>query len=136
MNKNTDLMSPAQQGCEMDEAKKKWLSGEKIVTEKGKKVVHDLRGEYDVSGTARMVVEYSLEGRLTPDLIKDIYESLRGFEENVQLQIVESLSDYVTDQWEHTTNLKTVDTLVRGLYARIKEQMDNPEKFGIDKYDE
>ena len=31
----------------------------------------------------------------------------------------------------HKTNIKTVDTLLKGMYARIKEQHDHPEKFGL-----
>ena len=50
---------------------------------------------------------------------------------NFRVQISEFILDYVCNKWVHKTNLKSVDTLLFGMYARIKEQHDNPEKFGL-----
>ena len=47
------------------------------------------------------------------------------------LEIADDVLDYVCNKSVHKTNIKTVDTLLNGMYARIKEQHDNPEKFGL-----
>lgn len=116
---------------EMDEAMKRWLkTGELPTVEDGKKFDNDLRDQNPVDSVARTVLE-NVESRITDDLYKDILESLRGFTDDIQLEIADDVLDYVCHKWVHKTNLKSVDTLLFGMYARIKEQHDNPEKFGL-----
>ena len=73
----------------------------------------------------------NVETRITDDLYNDILESLRGFTDYMQLEIADDVLDYVCNKSVHKTNIKTVDTLLKGMYARIKEQHDHPEKFGL-----
>ena len=116
---------------EMDEAMKRWLkTGELPTVENGKEFYNDLRDQNPIDSVARTVLE-CVETRITDDLYNDIVESLRGFTEEIQLEIADNVLDYVCNKWVHKTNLKSVDTLLFGMYARIKEQHDNPEKFGL-----
>ena len=115
----------------MDEAMKRWLkTGELSTVEDGKEFYHDLKDQNPIDSVARTVLE-NVESRITDDLYKDILESLRGFTDDIQLEIADDVLDYVCHKWVHKTNLKSVDTLLFGMYARIKEQHDNPEKFGL-----
>ena len=124
-------MPSVQQGCEMDGAMKRWLkTGELPTVEDGKEFYHDLKDQNPIDSVARTVLE-CVETRITDDLYNDIVESLRGFTEEIQLEIADNVLDYVCNKWVHKTNLKSVDTLLFGMYARIKEQHDNPEKFGL-----
>ena len=118
------------QGNEMVEALKKLQSGE-LVVEKGRKIEHDLKEANPVDGTARMIFEYSIKGRITDKLYDNLYDFLRGFNKDVQLLMAEAIIDYISDRWTYTTNLKAVDILLPGIYARLREQLDNPEKFGL-----
>ena len=116
---------------EMDEAMKRWLkTGELPTVENGKKFDNDLRDQNPIDSVAQTVLE-NVKTRITDDLYNDIVESLRGFTEEIQLEIADNVLDYVCNKWVHKTNLKSVDTLLFGMYARIKEQHDNPEKFGL-----
>ena len=116
---------------EMDKAMKRWLkTGELPTVENGKEFYNDLRDQNPIDSVARTVLE-CVETRITDDLYNDIVESLRGFTEEIQLEIADNVLDYVCNKWVHKTNLKSVDTLLFGMYARIKEQHDNPEKFGL-----
>ena len=109
-------MPSVQQGCEMDEAMKRWLkTGELPTVEDGKEFYHDLKDQNPIDSVARTVLE-NVETRITDD---------------IQLEIADDVLDYVCHKWVHKTNLKSVDTLLFGMYARIKEQHDNPEKFGL-----
>ena len=131
MNNIKGKMPSVQQGCEMDEAMKRWLkTGELPTVENGKEFYNDLRDQNPIDSVARTVLE-CVETRITDDLYNDIVESLRGFTEEIQLEIADNVLDYVCNKWVHKTNLKSVDTLLFGMYARIKEQHDNPEKFGL-----
>ena len=131
MNKINTKMPSVQQGCEMDEAMKRWLkTGELPTVENGKEFDNDLRDQNPIDSVAQTVLE-NVKTRITDDLFNDIIESLRGFTEEVQLEIADDVLDYVCNKWVHKTNLKSVDTLLFGMYARIKEQHDNPEKFGL-----
>ena len=115
----------------MDEAMKRWLkTGELPTVEKGKEFFHDLTDMNPIDSVARSVLE-NVETRITDDLYNDILESLRGFTDYMQLEIADDVLDYVCHKWVHKTNIKTVDTLLKGMYARIKEQHDHPEKFGL-----
>ena len=116
---------------EVDEAMKRWIeSGVLPTVENGKEFYHDLKDQNPIDSVARTVLE-NVETRITDDLYKDILESLRGFTDDIQLEIADDVLDYVCHKWVHKTNLKSVDTLLFGMYARIKEQHDNPEKFGL-----
>lgn len=131
MKKKVNKMPSAQQGCEMDEAMKRWLqTGEMPAVENCKEFDHDLRDQNPIDSVARRILE-NVETRITDDLYNDIVESLRGFTEEIQLEIADDVLDYVCNKWVHKTNLKSIDTLLFGMYARIKEQHDNPEKFGL-----
>ena len=131
MKKIEKTMPSVQQGCEMDEAMKRWLkTGELSTVEDGKEFYNDLRDQNPIDSVARTVLE-NVKTRITDDLYNDIVESLRGFSEEIQLEIADDVLDYVCNKWVHKTNLKSVDTLLFGMYARIKEQHDNPEKFGL-----
>ncbi|MGM9717730.1 MAG: hypothetical protein ACI3YQ_05645 [Prevotella sp.] len=128
MKKNKlTMMQPS---CEMLEALKKLQSGE-LEVEKGRKIKHDLKEDYPVVGTARMIFDYAIKGRITDKLYNDLYDLLRGFNEDVQLEMAEAIIDFISDRWTYTTNLKAVDILLPGIYARLREQLDNPEKFGL-----
>ena len=131
MKKIEKTMPSVQQGCEMDEAMKRWLkTGVLSTVEDGKEFYNDLRDQNPIDSVALTVLE-NVKTRITDDLFNDIVESLRGFTEEVQLEIADDVLDYVCNKWVHKTNLKSVDTLLFGMYARIKEQHDNPEKFGL-----
>ena len=115
----------------MDEAMKRWLkTGELPTVENGKEFYNDLRDQNPIDSVALTVLE-NVKTRITDDLYNDIVESLRGFTEEIQLEIADDILDYVCNKWVHKTNLKSVDTLLFGMYGRIKEQHDNPEKFGL-----
>ena len=131
MEKKVKTMPSRSHAAPMDEAMKRWLkTGELPTVEDGKKFDNDLRDQNPVDSVARTVLE-NVESRITDDLYKDILESLRGFTDDIQLEIADDVLDYVCHKWVHKTNLKSVDTLLFGMYARIKEQHDNPEKFGL-----
>ena len=131
MNKKENTMPSVQQGCEMEESMKRWIeTGVLPTVEDGKEFYHDLKDQNPIDSVARTVLE-NVESRITYDLYKDIIESLRGFTDDIQLEIADDVLDYVCHKWVHKTNLKSVDTLLFGMYARIKEQHDNPEKFGL-----
>lgn len=119
-----------QQGNEMVEAFRKLQSGE-LVVEKGRKIEYDLKEDNPVDGTAGMIFDYAIKGRITDKLHDDLYDLLRGFNEDVQLVMAEAIIDFINDRWTYTTNLKAVDILLPGIYARLREQLDNPEKFGL-----
>ena len=124
-------MPSTQQGCEMDEAMKRWLqTGELPTVENGKEFYNDLRDQNPIDSVALTVLE-NVKTRITDDLYNDIVESLRGFTEEIQLEIADDILDYVCNKWVHKTNLKIVDNILLGIDARIKEQHDNPEKFGL-----
>ncbi len=124
-------MPSVQQGCEMEESMKRWIeSGVLPTVEDGKEFYHDLKDQNPIDSVARSVLE-NVETRITDDLYNDILESLRGFTDYIQLEIADDVLDYVCHKWVHKTNIKSVDTLLMGMYARIKEQHDNPEKFGL-----
>ena len=121
------MMQPS---CEMLEALRKLLSGE-LEVEKGRRIEYDLKEDNPVDGTAEMIFDYAIKGRITDKLHDDLYELLRGFNEDVQLVMAEAIIDFISDRWTYTTNLKAVDILLPGIYARLREQLDNPEKFGL-----
>ena len=128
MKKNK--LTATQPSCEMLEALKKLQSGE-LEVEKGRKIEYDLKEDNPVDGTAEMIFDYAIKGRITDKLHDDLYELLRGFNEDVQLVMAEAIIDFISDRWTYTTNIRAVDILLPGIYARIKEQIDNPEKFGL-----
>ena len=131
MNNIKGKMPSVQQVCEMDEAMKRWLkTGELPTVEEGKEFFNELTDKNPIDSVARSVLE-NVETRITDDLYNDILESLRGFTDYIQLEIADDVLDYVCHKWVHKTNIKSVDTLLVGIYARIKEQHDNPEKFGL-----
>ena len=131
MNKINNKMPSVQQGCEMDEAMKRWLkTGELPTVENGKEFYNDLRDQNPIDSVALTVLE-NVKTRITDDLFNDIVESLRGFTEEVQLEIADDVLDYCTSKSVHKINLRSVDNLLMGFYARIKEQHDHPEKFGL-----
>ena len=131
MTKIEKTMPSVQQGCEMDEAMKRWLkTGELPTVENGKEFYNDLRDQNPIDSVALTVLE-NVKTRITDDLYNDIVESLRGFTEEIQLEIADDILDYVCNKWVHKTNLKIVDNILLGIDARIKEQHDNPEKFGL-----
>ena len=98
--------------------------------ENGKEFYNDLRDQNPIDSVALTVLE-NVKTRITDDLFNDIVESLRGFTEEVQLEIADDVLDYCTSKSVHKINLRSVDNLLMGFYARIKEQHDNPEKFGL-----
>ena len=111
MEKINNKMPSVQQGCEMDEAMKRWLkTGELPTVEKGKEFFHDLTDMNPIDSVARSVLE-NVETRITDDLYNDILESLRGFTDYIQLEIADDVLDYVCNKSVHKTNIKTVDTL-------------------------
>lgn len=128
MKQNKTTLMP--QGNEMVEAFRKLQSGE-LVVEKGRKIEYDLKEDNPVDGTAGMIFDYAIKGRITDKLHDDLYDLLRGFNEDVQLVMAEAIIDFISDRWTYTTNLKAVDILLPGIYARLREQLDNPEKFGL-----
>lgn len=131
MDKKEKTMPSVQQGCEMDEAMKRWpKTGELPTVENGKEFYNDLRDQNPIDSVALTILA-NVETQITDDLFNDIVESLRGFSEEIQLEIADDVLDYVCNKWVHKTNLKSVDTLLFGMYARIKEQHDNPERFGL-----
>ena len=108
-------MPSVQQGCEMDEAMKRWLqTGELPTVENGKEFYNDLRDQNPIDSVALTVLE-NVKTRITDDLYNDIVESLRGFTEEIQLEIADDILDYVCNKWVHKTNLKSVDTLLFGM---------------------
>ena len=131
MEKKVKTMPSRSHAAPMDEAMKRWLkTGELPTVEDGKEFYNDLRDQNPIDSVARTVLE-NVKTRITDDLYNDIVESLRGFSEEIQLEIADDVLDYVCNKWVHKTNLKSVDTLLFWMYARIKEQHDNPEKFGL-----
>ena len=131
MNKKEKTMPSRSHAAPMDEAMKRWLkTGELPTVENGKEFYNDLRDQNPIDSVALTVLE-NVKTRITDDLYNDIVESLRGFTEEIQLEIADDILDYVCNKWVHKTNLKSVDTLLFGMYGRIKEQHDNPEKFGL-----
>ena len=125
-----NIKTMMQPSCEMLEALRKLLSGE-LEVEKGRRIEYDLKEDNPVDGTAEMIFDYAIKGRITDKLHDDLYELLRGFNEDVQLVMAEAIIDFISDRWTYTTNLKAVDILLPGIYARLREQLDNPEKFGL-----
>ena len=100
--------------------------------EKGKRIEIDLRPQNGIYCVARTVMEESVEGRITEELYNDIMESMRGFTEEIQLEIADDVVDFVCYRWKHETKLKTVDRLLKGLYVLIDQQLSHPEKFGLE----
>lgn len=125
-----NIKTMMQPSCEMLEALRKLLNGE-LEVEKGRRIEYDLKEDNPVDGTAEMIFDYAIKGRITDKLHDDLYELLRGFNEDVQLVMAEAIIDFISDRWTYTTNLKAVDILLSGIYARLREQLDNPEKFGL-----
>ena len=125
-----NIKTMMQPSCEMLEALRKLQSG-KLEVEKGRKIEYDLKEDNPVYGTAGMIFDYAIKGRITDKLHDDLYELLRGFNKDVQLVMAEAIIDFISDRWTYTTNLKAVDILLPGIYARLREQLDNPEKFGL-----
>lgn len=125
-----NIKTMMQPSCEMLETLRKLLSGE-LEVEKGRRIEYDLKEDNPVDGTAEMIFDYAIKGRITDKLHDDLYELLRGFNEDVQLVMAEAIIDFISDRWTYTTNLKAVDILLPGIYARLREQLDNPEKFGL-----
>lgn len=131
MNKKEKTMPSRSHAAPMDEAMKRWLkTGELPTVENGKEFYNDLRDQNPIDSVALTVLE-NVKTRITDDLYNDIVESLRGFTEEIQLEIADDILDYVCNKWVHKTNLKIVDNILLGIDARIKEQHDNPEKFGL-----
>ena len=86
-------MPSVQQGCEMDEAMKRWLkTGELPTVEDGKEFYHDLKDQNPIDSVALTVLE-NVKTRITDDLYNDIFESLRGFTEEIQLEIADDVLD-------------------------------------------
>ena len=86
-------MPSVQQGCEMDEAMKRWLqTGELPTVENGKEFYNDLRDQNPIDSVAQTVLE-NVKTRITDDLYNDIVESLRGFTEEIQLEIADDILD-------------------------------------------
>lgn len=125
-----NIKTMMQPSCEMLEALRKLQSGE-LEVEKGRKIEYDLKEDNPVEGTAGMIFDYAIKGRITDKLHDDLYELLRGFNKDVQLVMAEAIIDFISDRWTYTTNLKAVDILLPGIYARLREQLDNPDKFGL-----
>ena len=114
MNKKVHTIPSAQQGCEMDEAMKRWLkTGELPTVENGKEFYNDLRDQNPIDSVARTVLE-CVETRITDDLYNDIVESLRGFTDEIQLEIADGVLDYVCHKRVHQTNLGSVETWCMG----------------------
>ena len=74
MNNIKGKMPSVQQGCEMDEAMKRWLkTGELPTVEEGKEFFHDLTDQNPIDSVAISVLE-NVETRITDDLYNDILE--------------------------------------------------------------
>lgn len=81
----------------------------------------NLRDQFPIDGTSASVLD-CLEGRVSDRLIKDMREYLRGYSDDMQLEIADDLLDCATGQSIHYTGLTYVDRMLKAFYLLICEE--------------
>lgn len=88
-------------------------------------VLHqDLKGNYEIYPESLELLE-EIEGQVSERLYTDIRESLRGFEADMQVEIMQDIEDFVYDNIARTTGIQHVDNLLMGFYGLIKEEQEH-----------
>ena len=82
---------------------------------------------YDINKNRKEVQAINARIKEINKLLKHIVEYAISYLDGIEAK----LDPAVFKRMSTLTNIKTVDTLLKGMYARIKEQHDNPEKFGL-----
>lgn len=93
----------------------------------------DLRAQYPQDSIAVSVMD-CLDGRVSDSLIAEMREGLRGYNEDMQLEIADDLLDCATGIGIHYTGIKPVDMLLQGYYLRIAEEMGINKEEILTKY--
>ena len=100
-------------------------------TRKNKKMkifYSELNHSVEPDGFALGLLNDTMPDWIKPSLKLDMVDALRGYDENIALEIVDDLIDCWTGLGLHVTGLKYVDELLGRFYTRI---IRNAEKEGI-----
>ena len=79
----------------------------------------ELNHSVEPDGFALSLLNYTMPDWIKPSLKLDMVEALRGYNEEVALEIVDDLMDCWTGLGLHVTGLKYVDELLGRFYTRI-----------------
>ena len=82
----------------------------------------DMRHEYHIDCTARMVMEI-VEEHVSPELFEEMMDYLLGFTDDMQLVIADNLLDAVCHGWEHYIGIHHIDNIMKNFYFLINEEM-------------
>lgn len=89
-----------------------------------KKVFTDyLSTQFIVSETAREVM-CSIKEKVTEELHYKMFNSLVGFESELQVAMASNMRDAVCFGWERYTYIGHVDNLLKGFYLLIDKELD------------
>lgn len=81
----------------------------------------NLRDQFPIDSISNSVLD-CLEGRVSDRLIKDMREYLRGYSDDMQLEIADDLLDCATGESIHYTGLTYVDRMLKAFYLLICEE--------------
>ena len=84
----------------------------------------ELRFQYPVDIYAEQELE-RCEGQVSKGLYRQMENSLNGFSEDMQMEIVCCLRDCVDGIGLHTTGIKHVDRILWSLYRKIQRELAN-----------
>lgn len=90
-----------------------------------KYIQQDLRDQYPVDGTSDSILD-CLEGRISDKVITDMREYLRGYSDDMQLEIADNLLDCACGNSIHYTGLTYIDRMLKSWYLIIFEEIGRP----------
>ena len=85
----------------------------------------DMRAQCPIDSIANSVLD-CLEDRISARLLSDIRENLRGFTEDMQLEIADDLLDCACQKSIHYTGIKHIDRMLEAYYLLICEETGYP----------
>ena len=92
----------------------------------------DMVSDFPVSGLVKLML-HRCEGSVSPGLYRQMANSLVGFEEALQLDMVECLTGCVQGVALYTTGIKHVDRILWPLYHKIQRELANRVNNNISK---
>lgn len=85
-------------------------------------VRQDMRQQFPIDSSNLVLLETLEPPRISASLYCEIKESLRGFDENIQIEIVDDLYDYYSRIAKYYTGLPAVDRILSYFYRKIDKE--------------
>ena len=84
----------------------------------------DQRYQYPIYSEAESELQRS-EGQVSPELYQQLKDSLIGFSDDMQMEIVDCIRDCVDGIALYTTGIRHIDRILWSLYHKIQQELAN-----------